>query len=84
MSYRYLFRLHFLVRFKNRPITRTAIFFNLHFILKTFDLRSVTSGDQLQNYHSVKINFIGENPLKNQTQVNSKKKLQKVGFLVAI
>jgi hypothetical protein len=37
MSYRYLIRLHFSVRFKNRPITRTAIFLNLHFILKTFD-----------------------------------------------
>ena len=31
MSYRYLSRLHFSVRFKNRPITRTAIFFNIHF-----------------------------------------------------
>ena len=60
MSYRYLNRLHFSVRFKNRPITRTAIFLNLHFILKTFDLRSVTSGNQLQNYHSVNLNFLNE------------------------
>ena len=58
MSYRYLLRLHFLLRFKNRPITRTAIFLNLHFILKTFDLRSVTSGNQFQNYHSVNLNFL--------------------------
>ena len=57
MSYRYLCRLHFLVRFKNRPITRTAIFLNIHFILKTFDLRFVTSGDELQNYHSANLNF---------------------------
>ena len=60
MSYRYLFRLHFLVRFKNRPITRTAIFFNIHFILKTLDLRSFTSGDELQNYHSINLNFLHE------------------------
>ena len=45
MSYRYLNRLHFLVRFKNRPITRTAIFFNIQFFLRIFDLRSVTSDD---------------------------------------
>ncbi len=60
MSYRYLNRLHFLARFKNRPITRTAIFLNLHFILKTLDLRSVTSGDELQNYHSANLNFLNE------------------------
>jgi hypothetical protein len=60
MSYRYLSRLHFLERFKNRPITRTAIFFNIHFILKTLDLRFVTSRDQLQNYHSVHLNFLNE------------------------
>ena len=60
MSYRYLNRLHFLLRFKNRPITRTAIFLNLYFILKTFDLRSVTSGNQLQHYHSVNLNFLNE------------------------
>ena len=60
MSYRYLFRLHFLLRFKNRPITRTAIFLNIHFILKTFDLRSVTSGYELQNSHSVNLNFLHE------------------------
>jgi hypothetical protein len=47
MSYRYLIRLQFLVRFKNRPITRTAIFLNLHSILKTLDLRSVSSGYKL-------------------------------------
>ena len=60
MSYRYLNRLHFLVRFKNRAITRTAIFLNIHFILKTFDLRSVTSDDQLQHYHSINLNFLHE------------------------
>jgi hypothetical protein len=60
MSYRYLFRLHFLVRFKNRPITRTAIFLNLHLFLKTFDLKSVTSDDQLQNYHSINLNLLNE------------------------
>jgi hypothetical protein len=60
MSCRYLNRLHFLLRFKNRPITRTAIFLNLHFILKTLDLRSVTSDDQLQNYNSVDLNFLNE------------------------
>jgi hypothetical protein len=47
MSYRYLIRLHFLVRFKNRPITRTEILLNIRFILKTLDLRYVTSGNQL-------------------------------------
>jgi len=60
MSYRYLNRLHFLVHFKNRPITRTEIFLNLHFILKTLDLRSFTSGDELQNYHSINLNFLHE------------------------
>jgi hypothetical protein len=60
MSYRYLIRLHFLVRIKNRPITRTAIFRQYPFILKTFDLRSDTSGDQLQNYNSVDLNFLNE------------------------
>jgi hypothetical protein len=58
MSYRYLSRLHFLVRFKNRPITRTAIFFNIYFILKTLDLRFLTSGNQLQNYNSVNLNLL--------------------------
>ncbi len=58
MSYRYLFRLHFSVRFKNRPITRTAIFFNIQFFLRIFDLRSVTSGDELQNYNSINLNFL--------------------------
>ncbi len=60
MSYLYLNRLHFLVCFKNPPITRTAIFLNHHFILKTFDLRFVTSGAELQNYHSVNFNFLHE------------------------
>jgi hypothetical protein len=58
MSYRYLNRLHFLLRFKNRPITRTAIFLNIHFFLKTLDLRSVTSGDQFQKYNSENLNFL--------------------------
>jgi hypothetical protein len=60
MSYRYLSRLHFSVRFKNRPITRTAIFFNIHFFLNPLDLRSVTSGDELQNNNSVHFNFLNE------------------------
>jgi hypothetical protein len=60
MSYRYLNRLHFLVRFKNRPITRTAIFLKYPFYFKTFDLRSVTSDDQLQHYHSINLNFLNE------------------------
>ena len=59
MSYRYLNRLHFSVRLKNRPITRTAIFLNIRFF-KPFDLRSFTSCDQLQNYHSVNLNFLNE------------------------
>ena len=60
MSYRYLNRLHFSVHFKNRPITRTAILLQYPFFLKTSDLRFVTSGDQLQNYHSVNLNFSNE------------------------
>jgi len=60
MSYRYLIRLYFLLRFKNRPITRTAIFRQFPFILKNFDLSSVTSDDQLQNYHSVNLHFLHE------------------------
>jgi hypothetical protein len=60
MSYRYLIRLHFLVRFKNRPITRTAIFLKYPFYFKTLDLRSLASGDQLQNHHSVNLNFLNQ------------------------
>ena len=60
MSYRYLIRLHFLVRFKNRPITRTEILLNIRFILKTLDLRYVTSGNQLYNYHSINLNLLNE------------------------
>jgi hypothetical protein len=60
MSYRYLNRLHFSVRFKNRPITRTALFFNIHFFFKPFDLRSDTSGNQLQSYKLVNLNFLNE------------------------
>jgi hypothetical protein len=60
MSYRYLNRLHFSVRFKNRPITRTAIFFKIHFSLKTFELKSLTSDDQLQDFSLVNLNFLNE------------------------
>ena len=60
MSYRYLCRLHFLARFKNRPITRTAIFLKYPFYFKTLDLRSATSGDEFQNYHSVILNLLHE------------------------
>ena len=73
MSYRYLSRLHFLVRFKNRPITRTAIFFNIYFILKTLDLRFLTSGDELQNYNSVDLNFLHEKIVSApQNKINPK------------
>jgi hypothetical protein len=30
------------------------------FYFKTFDLRSVTSDDQLQHYHSINLNFLNE------------------------
>jgi len=60
MSYRYLIRLHFLARFKNRPITRTAIFLKYPFYFKTLDLGSATSGDEFQNYHSVILNLLHE------------------------
>jgi hypothetical protein len=57
MSYRYLIRLNFLVRFKNRPITRTAILLNIRFILKTLDLRYVTSGDDITELSFSKFEF---------------------------
>jgi len=57
MSYRYLNRLHFSLRFKNRPITRTAIFFNIRFILKTLDFRYATSGDDITELSFSKFEF---------------------------